>query len=198
MKGFSFLYLGPIALFLLGIFLYSISWIISPPVSITSNPTMAASASEIYFPRSGDDPAPILASLYGNSTSTLDIAIYSLTHPVIVEAINSAAKRGVRVRIISDKIQSAGATQKHAINDLLLNNIPIKINDHSGLMHLKMSIIDGAITTIGSYNYSMNASERNDEIMIIDRNPTTAALCQAEFNKMWNDTIHYIPAKMSY
>nr|WP_290439078.1 phospholipase D-like domain-containing protein [Paenibacillus sp. GP183] len=66
-----------------------------------------------------------------SSKQTLDIAIYSLTHPDIVSAIKEANKRGVAIRIISDKIQSAGKTLlhmslKHQKNALILPVMELK------------------------------------------------------------------------
>ena len=141
---------------------------------------------QVYFPRKGDKPELALQALYLSTESNLDIAIYSLTHPVIVKAIGDAYKRGIKVRIITDKIQSGGATQKHAMNDLLTIGIPIRIDAHSGLMHLKMSIIDGKVATIGSYNYSKGASEDNDEVLMVVDEVWFAQMCQTEFDRLWS------------
>lgn len=162
------------------------------------NTTLRYAPQELYFPRTGADPAPILANAYGKAQGKIDIAIYSLTHPTIVKAITDAKKRGIAIRVISDKIQSAGATQKHAINDLLLNEIPVKINTHSGLMHLKMSIVDSTMVTLGSYNYSMAASNTNDEVLIVITDPKIILACQTEFDRLWASVSKFKDAEMSY
>lgn len=166
-------------------------------VGIPASGDLLQHNTDVYFPRRGDDPASALAALYLSTNSTLDIAIYSLTHPQVVKAIGDAYKRGIPVRIITDKIQAAGATQKHAMNDLLTIGIPIKIDSHSGLMHLKMSIIDNSIATTGSYNYSKGASEDNDEILLVIKEPWFAQICQMEFNRMWNSA-QFTNLGMSY
>jgi len=152
---------------------------------------------QVYFPRRGDKPELALQALYLSTQSNLDIAIYSLTHPVIVKAIGDAYKRGVKVRVITDKTQSAGNTQKHAMNDLITIGVPIKIDAHSGLMHLKMSVIDGKIATIGSYNYSKGASESNDEVLMVINELWFAQLCQAEFDRLWSSP-QFTDLGMSY
>lgn len=159
--------------------------------------TILQSNTEVYFPQQNQDPSLRLTELYGSCNQTLDIAIYSLTHPVIVKAIGDAYKRGVQVRIITDKVQASGNTQKHAMNDLLTIGIPIKVDSHSGLMHLKMSTIDRNITTTGSYNYSMGASEDNDEIFVVIKEAWFAEVCQQEFNRMWSSP-QFIDLGMSY
>lgn len=175
--------------------------IIQPPkdiqVGINSTGDINQSNAQLYFPRRGDKPELVLQSLYLSAQSNLDISIYSLTHPTIVKAIGDAYKRGVKVRIITDKVQSAGATQKHAMNDLITIGIPIKIETHSGLMHLKCSIIDGKVATTGSYNYSKGASEDNDEMLVVVNEEWFAQICQSEFNRLWASP-QFIDLGMSY
>jgi phosphatidylserine/phosphatidylglycerophosphate/cardiolipin synthase-like enzyme len=167
--------------------------------AIQSPPTVQAGEPEIqaFFPRAGQDPAPVLVKLYSGASTSLDIAIYSLTHPDIVKAIGDARQRGVQVRVITDNEQAAGNTQKHAVDDLLTLGIPVKVNLHSGLMHLKMSVIDGKIATIGSYNYTLSASQQNDEIMAVVTQPAFVKSCQDEFNRLW-DSPGLTDAKSSY
>ncbi len=153
---------------------------------------------ETYFSKQGQHPEVALNNLINLSTKTLDIAIYSLTYPATVKAITDAKKRGVVVRVVSDKTQAAGKSQTVAIDTLLLNNIPVKIDYHSGLMHLKMTVVDGQVATTGSYNYSTAATNDNDEILVIIYDVTFAQLCLGEFNRMWNDNTHYVNAVMSF
>jgi len=150
-----------------------------------------------YWPQRNTNCPIILINLYNSSTQTLDIAIYSLTYPSIVQAIKDAKARGVTVRIISDKIQSAGVTQKQAINNLLGVGIPVRINKHSGLMHLKVSIIDNKILTTGSFNYSKNAQENNDEVLVVIKSSEMVFDFSKEFNRLWNST-GFVDAEMSY
>lgn len=170
---------------------------ITTQVGINSTGEVTQPNSQIYFPRRGDKPELALQALYLSAQNNLDIAIYSLTHPIIVKAIGDAYKRGVKVRIITDKIQSAGNTQKHAMNDLITIGIPIKIDNHSGLMHIKCSIIDSKIATTGSYNYSKGASEDNDEMLVVINETWFAQLCEYEFNRMWNSS-QFIALDLSY
>jgi phosphatidylserine/phosphatidylglycerophosphate/cardiolipin synthase-like enzyme len=140
------------------------------------------------FTQAHDHPEVILVNVIAEAKSTLDIAIYSLTHPDIIKAISDAKKRGVVVRIISDKTEAKNKTQAAALTNLKSAGIPIKINTHSGLMHLKVTIVDKKVFTSGSFNYSKAASTTNDEVLIVDRDPIAATKWDQEFNVMWNDT----------
>jgi phosphatidylserine/phosphatidylglycerophosphate/cardiolipin synthase-like enzyme len=159
--------------------------------------TIEQGKTQVLFPQQNQKPELALQALYLSANERIDIAIYSLTHPIIVKAIGDAYKRGVKVRIITDKVQSAGNTQKHAMNDLLTIGIPIKYETHSGLMHIKCSIIDGRIATTGSYNYSKGASEDNDEMFLVINEPWFAQVCQQEFDRMWASP-QFVNLGMSY
>jgi len=152
----------------------------------------------VYFPRRGDEADKVLIALCIKAASNLDIAIYSLTDPNIVGAIKDAKARGVSVRVISDDGQSSGASGKAAINNLLGVGIPVKINSHSGLMHLKMTIVDGLIATTGSYNYSAAARDHNDEMLVVISDVTFVKECQKEFDRLWNSPVGFINATTSY
>ena len=139
------------------------------------------------FTQADQQPERQLIGLIDGARETLDIAIYSLTHPDIVQAIKNAHLRGVAVRVITDRTQSSGKSQKEALKLLGSAGIPLKINTHDGLMHLKMTIADRQKASTGSFNYSKAASTRNDEIFMVIDNAEIAGAFADEFEHMWND-----------
>lgn len=143
------------------------------------------------FTRAGQHPDQLLESTFAAAKHTLDIAIYSLTDYDIVDAIAAAKKRGVDVRIITDREESKHWYEARELRYLSEQHIPIMVNTHSGLMHLKVSVIDDQTVTTGSYNYSEDASTRNDEVLVVLRDPTMAKAWETEFNQMWNDHAEY-------
>lgn len=171
-----------LALFLLSFLLSAHTY-----ATTTSHPASAQWA----FTRAAQHPDQLLESTFAQAKHTLDIAIYSLTDYDIVDAIVAAKKRGVAVRIITDREESRSRYEARELTYLSKFGVPIMINTHSGLMHLKMSIIDGRVATTGSYNYSKDASTRNDEVLLVLRDPTMAKAWEAEFNQMWNDHTDY-------
>ena len=152
---------------------------------------------QLYFTRAGEDPALALVKLYNAATDNIDIAIYALTHPDIVRAIGDACKRGAKVRVITDSDQARSNIQKHAVNDLLTVGVPVKVNTDKGIMHIKMSIIDGKAAMLGSYNYTQSASRDNDEVLVVITQPETVQRCRSEFERMWCSP-DFIAAQMSY
>ena len=106
---------------------------------------------EVYYAPE-DVPLDRLATLYGHATRYLYVAVYGLTSPRAVEAMVAAKKRGVDVRVITDRQRTEDDKQRAALHTLHLAGIPILINEHDGLMHLKQVVIDDEVDTSGSMN----------------------------------------------
>ncbi|MCR8633516.1 phospholipase D-like domain-containing protein [Paenibacillus radicis (ex Xue et al. 2023)] len=165
----------------------------SSNVKETVTKTAGASSSSVqskhewYFTKASQHPEKALIDVINSSSTSLDIAIYSLTHPEIVAAIKESKQRGVTVRLITDKVQSAGKAQEEALKILGSAGIPMKVNKHSGLMHLKMTVADKRVATTGSFNYSKAAATTNDEVLMVLRDPEVAKSFSEQFEQMWND-----------
>ena len=159
-----------------------------------SSPAAAAGTNapvEYYFPRAGQDPVQPLVNVINSANSSLDIAIYSLTKSDIVDAIAAAANRGVTVRVITDREESGDKYQAKELLVLSNAGIPIKINSHKGLMHLKVTIADDKTVTTGSYNYTDEATYDNDEVLVIINDQNIAQNWDNEFQSMWTDETDY-------
>ena len=133
----------------------------------------------------------ILIKEINTAQKTLDVAIYSITKEDIANAIIEAKKRNVDVKVITDKQESASKYQKVILDKFKANNIPVKINSHAGLMHLKLSIIDDKTALGGSYNYTESATKNNDENLIVMRMPNIVSDYSTEVNTMWDNTSDY-------
>lgn len=144
-----------------------------------------------YFSKDNGKPDQQLIKVIGNSKSTLDIAIYSLTKENIVDAIIQAKKSGVNVRLITDRIESKSKSESKQLQRLKDAGVPIKINSHKGLMHEKITISDKSIVTTGSYNYTTAATKSNDEVLVVLNDSSSAQQFESEFERMWNDTKNF-------
>jgi len=125
-----------------------------------------------------------LINLINYSKKTLDIAIYSITLPGIVGAIESAANRGVAVRMVVDDMQARG--NHSLVQDLIDKKIPLKIGAVSGIMHDKYTLVDGALLETGSFNYTSNATGANAENQIYLQDSRVIAAYQANFEDLWS------------
>jgi phosphatidylserine/phosphatidylglycerophosphate/cardiolipin synthase-like enzyme len=150
----------------------------------------AASSVEIYYAPE-DVPGERLAALYGKARRYIYVAIYGITYPPIVKELVAAKKRGVDVRIITDREKLNDPKQLAALETLRLAGIPIKINKHENLMHLKQVVMDDEINTSGSMNQTGSGNRYNDERLDVFTDPVTSAKARDKFLSMWKDTDRY-------
>ena len=139
----------------------------------------------LYSPE--DHPADRLVALYETARSSIYLAIYGLTYPPIIKALVAAHKRGVDVRVITDREKLEDHKQRAALETLRLAGIPIKVNRHDGLMHLKQAIIDDLVNTSGSMNQTTSAARYNDERLDIVHDAAGTQRAKDKFLKMWTD-----------
>ncbi|MBE3596320.1 MAG: phospholipase D family protein [Hydrogenibacillus sp.] len=145
----------------------------------------------VYFTKYGAKPDQAVIGVMDSAEHSLDIAIYALTKDDIVQAIRRAKARGVRVRVITDFGQTQGKAQNAAIRALIQDGIPVKVNSHDGLMHLKLTIADGSRAAVGSFNYSKAASTVNDEVVVLLSDEGAVRQMADTFERMWNDERHF-------
>lgn len=155
------------------------------PADVTAAPSV-----EIYYAPE-DLPGDRLASLYGKARRYIYVAIFGITYPPIVKALVAARKRGVDVRVISDRERLNDPKQQSALETLRLAGIPIKVNRHENLMHLKQIVMDDEINTSGSMNQTGSGNRYNDERLDVLTDPVTSAKARDKFLSMWKDTERY-------
>ncbi len=124
-----------------------------------------------------------------NVSSTLDIAMYNTSRAPIVQAVNRAAQRGVRVRYLADD-----ETSNSALTGIL--SFPVLFRTGDGLMHNKFIIGDAEIPDsawlwTGSTNFSSNqlSSDPNNAFVIKDQ--AMAQNYLREFEEFWGDSLNH-------
>jgi phosphatidylserine/phosphatidylglycerophosphate/cardiolipin synthase-like enzyme len=158
---------------------------------LTAAPALSSAASVDIYYAPEDLPGEKLAALYGKARRYVYVAIYGLTYPSIVKELVAAKKRGVDVRVITDRERLKDPKQQSAVETLKLAGIPIKINRHENLMHLKQTVIDDEINTSGSMNQTGSGNRYNDERLDVFTDPVTSAKARDKFLSMWKDTERY-------
>ena len=145
---------------------------------------------EVYY---GPDDAPLdrLTTLYRHATRYLYVAVYGLTSPRAVEAMVAAKKRGVDVRLITDLKRTEDVKQLTALRTLYLAGIPILVNEHDGLMHLKQVVIDDDVNASGSMNHTTSGNRYNDERLDVITDHAITVKARQKFLAMWNDHARY-------
>ncbi|MDX2161737.1 MAG: phospholipase D-like domain-containing protein [bacterium] len=128
----------------------------------------------------------LLAANIAAARQTVDMAAYEFNLPTVTRAVLDAARRGVRVRIVTD--EDDGLNDEHTtLDQLVAAGIQVVADPRSALMHNKFAIIDSAIVWTGSWNYTINDTYRNNNNAIVLRSRSAVANFQAEFNEMFAD-----------
>jgi len=120
------------------------------------------------------------------SRESADIAVFSFYSMDIAKAVVEAARRGVKVRVVVDRVQ---ASQSEVGKLLLANGIPFRWSqgfDGKGVMHNKFAVLDGRLLLTGSFNWSINAQENNFENMFYTASPAYTAPFSAQFERIFS------------
>ena len=126
---------------------------------------------DIKFTPSNDCENTIITYI-DNSQNHIDIAIYSINNNQIVNALKRAHKRGVKIRILTDKLQAASKSSK--VVELYKYGINIRVNSKHKIEHNKFAIYDKQSASSGSFNWTNPASTKNSENCIFITNNTSA------------------------
>ena len=140
-----------------------------------------------------DHPGDQIVQLYQDAEHYIYVAMYAFTYPPAVKALAAAKKRGVDVRVITDRGRLDDQKQTAALETLRLAGVPIRINRHDNLMHLKQVIVDDRVNTNGSMNQTSSGNGYNDERLDIIVDAALTAKAKQKFLAMWRDRERYAP-----
>lgn len=108
---------------------------------------------------------------------------FSFTSDSIGNAVIKKYKQGLKVAGIFEK---RGAKSKYSeYVKMRLEGIPVKLDKNKYTMHHKVFIIDNSLVITGSYNFSKNASKKNDENVIMIKNKKIANKYFDEFKRLY-------------
>lgn len=140
---------------------------------------------EVYFSPQESPISSRLRPILRNAQSSIDIAVFFLTHKHVVADLIDAYRRGVRVRVIMDATGAKNGYTKHEL--LRAAGIAVKVENWGGKMHMKSAVIDGETVITGSMNWTSSGDTKNDENTIIVHSPKLAKQYETFFETLWND-----------
>jgi phosphatidylserine/phosphatidylglycerophosphate/cardiolipin synthase-like enzyme len=129
-----------------------------------------------------------LVALMDRATTTLDVAGYDFDLANAADAMARAAKRGVRVRMVtdSDTLENARNEEIQAAFQVLKDaSIPVVPDGRQPIMHNKFTVVDGEWVQMGSWNYTDGDTYRLNNNFAIFRSRELAGNYTAEFEKMF-------------
>ena len=127
-----------------------------------------------------------LINLITKAKTSLDIAMFTINNIRIADAIKNIFNKGVKLRIITDDQCSKMPTSN--IYSLAALGISIKTDDSIRYyMHHKFCVIDNSVVVTGSFNWTEQAVNHNQENLLFLENKTLAMSYSKEFQKLWDD-----------
>ena len=169
---------------------YALAFVLCLVPGFYGGPVEGAGIEVLYAP--DDAPLDRLVTLYQQAKRYIYVSVYGLTYPHAVKALVAAKKRGVDVRMLTDQERTQEFKQHSALHTLQLAGIPIRVNQHEGLMHLKQVVIDDEINTSGSMNHTTSGNLYNDERMDIITDRVLSQKARDHFLSMWNDQTRFV------
>jgi phosphatidylserine/phosphatidylglycerophosphate/cardiolipin synthase-like enzyme len=153
------------------------------PGGTTPRLTIDSAAVENYFAPEDLVTEKIIARLK-TAAYTIDFMAFSFTDDNIGQTVVDRTKAGVKVRGVFEKTGSE--TQFSEYGKLRKAGLDVLQDGNPYLMHHKVFIVDSRTVILGSFNFSQNAENENDEnVLIIDDAPLAQAF-EAEFARVYD------------
>jgi cardiolipin synthase len=165
-----------------------------PQTTVSAVPAGRTNALQLFIePEAGT--APILHAINSARQSIL-LEIYLITDTPVIHALQSAANRGVDVRVLLEPhpYGISHSSVARVMDELSSAGIAVRpTNPIFALTHAKTMIIDSQTAYIMTANFSKAAlggssTTANREYLLADRNPTDVSAVTAIFNADWNRT----------
>ena len=115
---------------------------------------------DVYFTPSQKCENSII-KLINQSERNIDVAVYAINNDDIVKALKKAHDRGIKIRILTDKLQAS--SKKSKVIELYEYGINIRVHSKFKIEHNKFAVFDSKFASSGSFNWTNPASDKNSE-----------------------------------
>lgn len=133
-----------------------------------------------------DEAMDYVLPLVKQAKESVRFMTFAFTHDEMGEELVRQSRRGVDVKGV---FESRNATSEHSeIHRLYCSGADVRKDGNPAAMHHKVFIIDDKIVVTGSYNFSNNSNNTNDENLLFLSNYDIADSYQDEFEKVWAES----------
>jgi len=138
----------------------------------------------VYYSPDGECEAKVIEWI-GKANHSLHILIYSFTLDSVSDALVDAQNRGIEVKVVFEKSQISQYSEYRKLRNA---EVPVRNDTNSKSMHHKVMIVDDAVVLTGSFNWSQNGQENNNENLVIIDDENVASSYSKEFQNIWEDS----------
>lgn len=115
--------------------------------------------------------------------ATIDVCVAWFTNDKLRDKLVEKKAEGVKVRVITFR---DGVNHAHGVDLTALSHKEYR-GERGGIMHEKFCVIDNVTTINGSYNWTLNAENKNDEDAAFHvKNYEFASAYTKRFNEIWD------------
>jgi phosphatidylserine/phosphatidylglycerophosphate/cardiolipin synthase-like enzyme len=141
---------------------------------------------EIKFARS-ESVAEVIIQRLHEASNSIDGALYRFNHPGLAHAMEDVAKRGVRIRLLVDgnKYKESRTTQELLSGDTIPFRLAFGRQGRGSKMHHKFVILDQQTVLTGSYNWTYESEDENQENLLILHDAYSVEAYTREFKALW-------------
>ena len=158
----------------------------------TKTPTLSV-PSLIWSPVSSIDKLP---ALIGSATSSIMATVENITDTPVSDALATAAKRGVKVQLITPQCAAGNNLLDYpTLIELAKSNVETRIMPYdktkptNPYMHSKMILVDNTVAYVGSINFTDNSITKAREAGIIFVNSKATQTISSIFQTDWSYAI---------
>lgn len=155
----------------------------SPSTLDQQSLTIDGTPTQILFSPEDEVTTHLLPYLQGAQTS-IEFMAFTFTDDQIGGAMIERKKQGVDVRGVFEATGSD--TEFSEMTPLFCAQASVRQDGNPAFLHHKIIIIDNRIVITGSFNFTANANEQNNENVIVIDNAEIAALYTQEFQRVWD------------
>jgi phosphatidylserine/phosphatidylglycerophosphate/cardiolipin synthase-like enzyme len=149
---------------------------------------------QVYFSPEDDVLNRIIPIVEG-AQSNIRFLAFSFTDYPLAQTMIDRHSAGVDVAGVYEKTGSE--TEGAELRTFWCARVPVRQDGNPRFLHDKVIVVDNRIVITGSFNFSNNATDNNDENVIIIDNPEIAALYMEEFGHVWSIATDIDPAKFT-
>lgn len=114
--------------------------------------------------------------------ATIDVCVAWFTNKNLLEKLLEKISEGVKVRVI---IYKDGVNKSKGVDLSQIEHKEFR-GERGGILHDKFCVIDNVHTICGSYNWTLNAENKNDEDAVFHMEDyKLASMYTKRFNEMW-------------
>ncbi|ODN43652.1 phospholipase D family nuclease [Piscirickettsia litoralis] len=142
-------------------------------------------AADVCFTPSGQCGNLIVKTI-AEATQSIDVQAENFTSQPIADALVAAQKRGVKVKVLLDKVN---VNSRNSVVSLLTKNkVPFLIDYKPAVAYNKVILIDNKTVITGNFAFTKAAETQDAGNILIMRNPEIAGIYQSNFDKRQKDS----------